>query len=95
MKLGYAPEAVGDLERLRNFIAEKNPTAAARIADRLVTGIDRLPTFPKLGRVVDQAPDPERIRDLILGDYVVRYLLLDSAILILRVWHQREDRPEA
>jgi len=94
MKLGYAPEAIGDLERLRNFIAEKNPAAAARVAERLVVGIDRLTTFPNLGRAVDQAPDPERIRDLILGDYVVRYLLLDSAVLILRVWHQREDRPE-
>jgi len=60
-----------------------------------VVGIDRLTTFPNLGRAVDQAPDPERIRDLILGDYVVRYLLLDNAVLILCVWHQREDRPEA
>ena len=95
MRLGFTPEAIGDLQRLRAFIAEKNPAAAARIAERLVTGIDRLTTFPALGRPVDQAPDPERIRDLILGDYTVRYLLLDSAILVLRLWHQREDHPEA
>lgn len=95
MRLGYSLESVEDLVRLRTFIAEKNPSAAARIAERLIVGIEKLKTFPQLGRPVAKAPDPDRIRDLILGDYVIRYLLLEQSVLILRIWHQREDRPEA
>jgi plasmid stabilization system protein ParE len=95
MRLGYSQEAVHDLACLRDFIAEKNPAAAARIARRLVTGIDKLKSFPALGRPVENAPEPERIRDLFLGHYVIRYLVLAQSVLILRVWHQREDRPEA
>ena len=94
MRLGYSQEAVDDLARLREFIAEKNPEAAARIAKRLVGGIEKLKAFPSLGRPVEKAPEPERVRDLFLGNYVVRYLVLEQSVLILRVWHQREERPE-
>lgn len=91
MKLEYTAEAVGDLARLREFIAEHDPEAAERIADRLQSGINSLLNHPKLGHPVTYAPEPESIRDLVIGDYLVRYLLLESRSLVLRVWHQREN----
>jgi len=90
MKINYAPESIEDLKRLRKFIAEKNPDAAKRVACSLLKGIKRLKTFPKLGLEVQEA-DTELIRDLILGDYIVRYLLSKNTIHILRVWHQKEN----
>ncbi|MFQ5739883.1 MAG: type II toxin-antitoxin system RelE/ParE family toxin [Acidobacteriota bacterium] len=95
MRLSYSREAVEDLERLRDFIAEKSPPAAAPIAERLIKGIEKLKTFPRLGHPVEKAPDPDRIRDVLVGDYVVRYLLLDRSALILRIWHQLENWPES
>ena len=35
---------------------------------------------------------PDEIRDWFSGDYVVRYLILDNRIVILRVWHGKEGR---
>lgn len=32
------------------------------------------------------------VRDLISGDYIVRYTVLDSDIYILRIWHGKEYR---
>ena len=32
------------------------------------------------------------VQELISGDYVVRYTVLDSDIIILRIWHEKEDR---
>lgn len=93
MKLLYASEAVRDLERLREFIAEKNPAAAQRISGELLKGIQNLKQFPQLGVEVPRAPDPKRVRDLVVDRYVVRYLALDAAIYILRIWHHKEDRP--
>lgn len=93
MKLVYSPEALGDLVRLREFIAEKNPAAAQRISIALLNGIEPLKQFPRLGVEVRQAPDPKTIRDLVVDRYVVRYLVTEKTIFILRVWHHREDRP--
>ena len=91
MKLEYTAEAVGDLTRLREFIAIHDPAAAERIAIHLQGGINSLLNHPKLGHPVTYAPEPESLRDLAIGDYIVRYLLLESRILVLRIWHQREN----
>ena len=90
MKLVYTDEAIEDLQRLREFISVHNPTAAARIAAELVSKIEMLPDFPGMGAPVEIAPDPDSIRDMVYGKYVVRYSLHSSAIIILRVWHQLE-----
>ena len=81
--------------RLRVFIAKHNPLAAERLARRLVQGIERLLRNPRLGRRVAIPPDqmaPEEIRDWVVGEYVVRYLIAEERIVVLRVWHGREQR---
>jgi len=81
--------------RLRAFIAQHNPAAAERLARRLIKGIERLLRNPRLGRRVTVAPDqmaPEEIRDWVVGEYVVRYLIADQRIVALRVWHGKEQR---
>ena len=90
MKLVYSQDAVADLARLRDFIANNDPTAAARIAADLVSRINGLCAFPEMGRSVTQAPEPDSIRDFIFGKYVVRYTVHGSALIILRIWHHYE-----
>ena len=90
MKLVYTDEAIDDLKRLREFIAVHNPSAAARIATKLVGKIELLPDFPKMGTPVEMTPVPDSIRDMVFGKYVVRYSVHASAIIILRVWHGLE-----
>jgi len=92
MKIQYSAEAIEGLIRLRDFIEIKNPNAALRIARSLRKGILQLKTFPYLGNEVELAPDPKSIRDLCIGNYVVRYLVNTKDIYILRVWHQKENR---
>ncbi|MCP8688307.1 type II toxin-antitoxin system RelE/ParE family toxin [Marinobacterium sedimentorum] len=90
MKLVYTDAAIEDLKRLRAFIAVHNPSAAARIAAELVSKIELLPEFPKIGTPVEMAPVPDSVRDMVYGKYVVRYSVHTSAIIILRVWHGLE-----
>jgi len=92
MILSYSPEAISDLIRLREFIATKNPQAAQTIAQSLQRGISQLKTFLYLGVEVELAPNPEMIRDLIMGNYIVRYLIHQKHVYILRIWHHREER---
>ena len=91
MKIVYTQEAIDDLKRLREFIEVKNPQAAQKVAASLLEGIKKLKRFPSIGVEVAQAPNPEILRDLIQGDYIVRYLILNKTINILRVWHQKEN----
>ena len=91
MKLVYTDEAMGDLKRLRHFIALHNPQAAARVAAGLVCKIELLAEFPKMGAPVEMAPVPDTVRDMVFGKYVVRYSIHTSTLIILRVWHALED----
>ena len=90
MNIQYSPEAIDDLVRLREFIEVKNPYAAKRVAAKILTGIEKLKSFPEIGLLVHLAPDPKKIRDLFVSNYTVRYLIGKDTIYILRVWHGKE-----
>lgn len=91
MRLIYSESAIADLVRLRAFVAEKDPSAAARAAELLVR-LEHLSVFPELGRSVAHAPQPHALRDVTFGKYLVRYSLHAGSVIVLRVWHQLEDR---
>ena len=89
MQLRFTRSATRDLTRLRDFIARHDPEPAARVSKRLRRVIRLLVDQPALGQAVDGLPD---VRDLVAGDYVVRYTVHDECVVVLRVWHGREDR---
>ena len=91
MNVRYSREAVNDLRRLREFIEVKNPRAAKKAASTLLKGIAQLKDFPLLGTKVDRAPNPEAVRDLVIGNYLARYLVHETELYVLRIWHQKED----
>jgi len=75
--------------RLREFIAENNPGAARRISQRLLTSVKHLVDQPDMGVPIEEL---RGTRDLIVCDYIIRYIALEEEIHILRIWHGREDR---
>lgn len=92
MRLIYSREAVDDLIRLRAFIAEHSPDAAVRVAESLVARIEQLGRFPHMGVAVEQAAPPADIRDMMFGNYMVRYSVHGEALAILRIWHHYKNR---
>lgn len=88
-RLQFTASATRDLRRLRDFIAEHDPAAAARVSKRLGRTIRLLRDQPSLGKGVEDLPE---VRELVAGDYVVRYTERGNAVVILRVWHGRELR---
>jgi len=91
MKLKYSSQSVDDLQRVIEFIEHKNPYAARRIAVDIQEGMDRLKQFPEIGLPVLKARESEKIRDLFVGNYTVRYLITEDTIYVLRVWHNKEN----
>jgi plasmid stabilization system protein ParE len=94
VNLVVSPEALADLHRLREFLATRNAGAADRATDALSRAIGSLAGFPDRGRL--SAIDA--VRELLVrfgrSAYVIRYAheVELETIVVLRVWHSREDR---
>ncbi|NYS62391.1 type II toxin-antitoxin system RelE/ParE family toxin [Vreelandella salicampi] len=88
----FAPAAVRDLERLREFLRPKNPAAAERAAREIVHGIQELGKFPHIGRPIDDLPEEYRDWLIDFGDdgYIARYRLDVDTVVVLAIRHQRE-----
>ncbi len=93
MRLVWLPEAKADLERLFQFLLDKNPGAAKRMIRQIQTGARHLQDFPEIGRPMR---DDTGRRELFLpfgnGYYVLRYRIHADEVVIIRVWHGRESR---
>ena len=91
MALRWTSKAHADLVRLHEFLQPVNPTAAARVVQHIVAGVKRIPAHPRLGlRLPEFAP--REVRRVLVGDYEIRYELAGTDVLVLRIFHAREDR---
>lgn len=87
--LRFTASATRDLRRLRDFIAEHDPAAAARVSKRLGRTIRLLRDQPALVKSVEELAE---VRQLVASDYVVRCTVRGDSVVVLRVWHGRESR---
>lgn len=88
-------EAEADLTRLDTFLRLKNPPAADRLLATLSSAFDRLSLSPQAGRPSLARPGTdlrERIVRFGQSAYVILYRVEPASILIIRVFHAREDR---
>lgn len=91
MQIRWTSKALGDLGRLYAFLAPVNPRAAAAVFEDLSAAPDTLGRQPHLGTALPEFV-PRDVRRLIVGDYEMRYEVIEQNIWILRLWHTREDR---
>lgn len=92
MKVVWLDSAVDDVVRLRAFIQQHNPTAAAKAAQRLIEAAKLLEAHPNLGKPVDTLPS---YRDLGIrfgaSGYVLRYRIHDDVVYVAHIRHYRES----
>ncbi len=92
-KVVWRERALEDIDRLYNFLFEKNGEAATKAAQVILRGSSLLEESPRLGRPMT---DNTQRRELFIpfgsGFYVLRYFLASDTVVIVRVWHGREDR---
>ena len=81
-KLIWAAPALDDLDDIAAFIALDDPIAAAKLLERALKAVERLPRFPDSGRLVPEAPDG-RYREVIVAPLRIIYRREGSDILIV------------
>lgn len=91
MKIKWTSKALSDLVRLYEFLAVKNRQAAAHTVQSLSAAPDRLLEQSRIGEKLDEF-DPREVRRILIGRYEMRYEIQDTSIIVLRIWHTREDR---
>jgi plasmid stabilization system protein ParE len=91
MRIKWTSKALSDLVRLYEFLATKNKQAAAQTVQSLSAAPDRLLEQARIGEKLDEF-DPREVRRIVIGRYEMRYEIQDAMIIVLRIWHTREDR---
>lgn len=82
-----------DLARLHTFLKAVSSDAAARVAGAILAGADQLAEHPRSGRPMDDGRR-EWLVPFGAGVYVLRYRIdPEGRVVVVRVWHGREDRP--
>lgn len=94
-RLILTSQAIDDLERVANFLAEKSQEAADRAKAVIAEHIEKIQRFPTIYRPVLTQKDR---REVVIAfgshGYVMRYHYDPEAdtVAITNVWHQREER---
>lgn len=91
MTIRWTRKARQDLERVYAFMEPVNPERAQAIVEVLIKGVERLAELPRVGERIRRYSRRE-VRRIFVGDYELRYELKADAIIVLRLWHAREDR---
>ena len=88
----YAPEAIRDLQRLREFLRPLNPASAKRASERIRNSLQVLGHQPHIGRPIEELPDEFREWVIEFSDngYLVRYRIDADSVTILSMRHQKE-----
>ncbi|MGD1700489.1 type II toxin-antitoxin system RelE/ParE family toxin [Dapis sp. BLCC M229] len=86
--------AVEDLNRHYEFLKVNNADAAARGIQKIVSFAESLQENPRRGRIVDEIAGLRKLVVVFVKyGYVIHYTIIEDDVIILRVYHGRENRP--
>jgi plasmid stabilization system protein ParE len=94
-RLVFTRDALSDIRRLHEFLAAKNEAAAQRASAAIAAALKAIERAPQAHRLLENRPNErERIIRFGASGYVVRYRHEHGGddVVVLRIWHQREDR---
>ena len=87
----YSPNAIANIERAFEYLAERDPRSALAAASAIRTAVDVLARHPLIGRPVEG-----ELRELVISfgrtGYVALYRFIPSEnqVRVLAIRHQRE-----
>ena len=82
----WAPRAASHLEQICEYISRDSETYARIFAKKVLSMVEYIASFPKIGRVVPEYNDPN-LRERIYGNYRIVYRLKDDVIEIAAISH--------
>lgn len=90
VKVIWSDSAVADLESIVEYIAQDSEHYAAAFAEKILEAVEKLGTFPRIGRVVPEY-NREDIRELIFQNYRIIYKVEPERVAIAAIVHASRD----
>ena len=93
VKLEWSAPALADLDRFAQFLQDRYPHLASIVAAEILAKTQVLAVHPALGRTIRGRSDyREMLLRILNATYAVRYAYDGERLVILRVFHGREER---
>ena len=92
-KIIWSPKAASNLGEICDFIANDSEYYAHIFAQRIISEIERIPNFPKAGRVVPEYQH-ENLREKIFQNYRIVYRIKPGIIEIAAIVHGARILPD-
>jgi toxin ParE1/3/4 len=91
----WTEPASEELEAIRAYLDDHNPSAARRVLDEIMARVEQLQTFPRIGGVY-RSSGKSPIRKIVSGKYRIFYRVLEveKRVEILLVWHGARQDPD-
>jgi len=91
----FSPAAMRDMDRLRNFLKEKNLVASKKAVSTILSSLRILETFPNIGRPIEDLPVDYREIVIPFGSagYIARYHYSEEnhdVVEVLAIRHGKE-----
>ncbi|HEY0557402.1 MAG TPA: type II toxin-antitoxin system RelE/ParE family toxin [Thermoanaerobaculia bacterium] len=91
MKVEWTDPAIADLAAIREYIARDSEHYAVQFIGRLIGAVDKLETFPEMGRRVPEALESEDLREVLFQSYRIIYRFRSERVQIITVLHGSRD----
>ena len=89
------PVAEEDLDEIVGYIALDDVEAASKVADLIEASLERLSSFPKLGRVPRDSDLREAgYRYVVIEEWLAFYTMEKRTVFVHRILHGRRDHRE-
>ena len=94
-RIVWTKVALADLRDMARYIAEDDREVAKRFGERIISRVESLVAFPRMGRIVPEYRD-DFVREVIITPYRIIYELDDpgETLSVLRVWHGARGEPD-
>ena len=93
MKLEWSAEALADLDRFALFLQRHYPSLAKIVAGEIIERARILSDHPQLGRPIAGRENYRQVLLSVLNaTYVFQYRFDGQRLVMLRVFHSRENR---
>lgn len=91
-RLIWTYDGIESFEGVIQYIAEDSTYYASNFAKNILQAIERLETFPHMGRIVPEYNNPD-IRELIYQNYRIVYKIEKKAVYLALVIHGSKELP--